>query len=128
MSEERGHGENGVVYDTLLSDTLYPNGRTGTGTRPGVWSRNKPMDLGACVSEERGDEEGGGAYPTLLSYTLYPNGHTRTDTRPGVWLHNKPTDLSACVNEERDHEWGEVVKLNSEKRVSTGDVRVVSEK
>ena len=40
----------------------------------------------------------------------------------------KPTDLSECVSESREYEGGTVVKLNSEKRVSTGDVRVVSEK
>ena len=36
---------------------------------------------------------------------------------------NKPTDLSVCVGEEREYEGCVVVKLNSEKRVSTGDVR-----
>jgi hypothetical protein len=63
-----------------------------------------------------------------LPDTLKSNGRTGTGTRPGVWFRNKPTDLSACVSEEREHEGGEVVKLNSENRVSTGDVRVVSEK
>ena len=55
------------------------------------------------------------------------DGHGGTDTRPGVWLCNKPTDLSACVSEECGNQ-GEVVKLTSEKRGSTGDVRTVSEK
>ena len=54
MSEECGHEEGGGVYDTLLSYTLYPNGRTGTGTSPGVWLRNKPTDRSVCVSEESG--------------------------------------------------------------------------
>ena len=47
MSEERGHGEGGDVCSTLLSDTLHPNGRPGTGTSPGVWLHNKPTDLSA---------------------------------------------------------------------------------
>ena len=42
-----GSGEG--VHGTLLSDTLKPNGLTGTGTRSGVWFRNKPTDLSACV-------------------------------------------------------------------------------
>ena len=63
-----------------------------------------------------------------ISDTLHPNSHSGTGTSPGVWLCNKPTDLSVCVIEERDHEGGVVVKLNSENRVSTGDVRTVSEK
>ena len=59
---------------------------------------------------------------------IIPNGLTGTVTRSGVCLDNKPTDLSVCVNEESEYEGGVVVKLNSEKRVSTGDVRAVSEK
>ena len=86
------------------------------------------MDLSACVSEECGYEEGGDVYTNLMSDTLYPNGRSETGTRPGVWFHNKPMDLSACVNEECGYEGSVVVKLNSEKRVSTGDVRAVSEK
>ena len=35
VSEERGHEEGGGVYATLLSNTLKPNGRTGTVTRSG---------------------------------------------------------------------------------------------
>ena len=80
------------------------------------------------MSEERGHGEGGGACATLLSDTLQPNGRAGTGTRPEVWLRNKPTDLSACASEEREHEGGAVVKLNSEKRMSTGDERAVSEK
>ena len=45
-------GEGGVECATLMSNTLHPNGHTGTGTRLGVWLRNKPTDLSACVSEE----------------------------------------------------------------------------
>ena len=67
------------------------------------------------------------AHDTLLSDTLQSNGLTGTDRRPGVWLRNKPTDLSVCVEECEDEE-GVVVKLNIENRVSTGDVRAVSEK
>ena len=44
---------------SLVSDTLKPNGRVGTGTRTGVWFRNQPTDLSSCVSEERGHGEGG---------------------------------------------------------------------
>ena len=54
-------------YTTLLSDTLKPNGHTGTDTRPGVWLHNKPTDLSVCVSEDRGYGEGGVVYVTLLS-------------------------------------------------------------
>ena len=82
------------------------------------------MDLSVSVSEECGHEEGGGEYGTLLSDTLQSNGLTETGTRPGFWLCNKPTDLSVSVSEEREHEGSAVVKLNSEKRVST-DVRSV---
>jgi hypothetical protein len=53
-----GHGEGGGVYTTLLSYTLYPNGHTGTDTRPGVWLCNKPTDQSVCVIEER-EHEGG---------------------------------------------------------------------
>ena len=52
MNDERGHGESGCVCTTLLSDTLLPNDRLETGTRPGVWLSNKPMDLRSCVSKE----------------------------------------------------------------------------
>jgi hypothetical protein len=48
--------------------------------------------------------------------------------RSGVWLRNKPTDLSTCVSEECEQVGDVFVKFNSEKRVSTGDVRAVSEK
>ena len=42
VNEERGYGEGGVVYPTLLSYTLYPNGLTGTDTRPGFgWVLNQ---------------------------------------------------------------------------------------
>ena len=58
-----------------------------------------------------------------MSDILQSNGHSGTGTSPGVWFRNKPTDLSACVSEEREHEGDVVVKLNSEKRVSTGYVR-----
>ncbi len=44
FSEDRGHGESGGVCATLMSDTIQPNGHTGTGTRSGVWLRNKPTD------------------------------------------------------------------------------------
>ena len=80
------------------------------------------------MSEERGHGEGRGAYATVLSDTLQPNGRAGTGTRPGVWLRNKPTDLSACASEDREYEGGAIVKLSSEKRVSIGDVRAVSEK
>ncbi len=46
--------EGGGVYVPLLSDTIQPNGRTGTGTSPGVWLCNKPTDLSPCVREEHG--------------------------------------------------------------------------
>ena len=42
----------------LLSDTLYPNGRGGTDSRPGFWLTNKSTDLSACNSEEC-EHEGG---------------------------------------------------------------------
>ena len=58
VSEERGYRKGGVVYDTLLSDTLHPNGRTGTDTSPGVRLHNKPTDQSTCVSEECDDEGG----------------------------------------------------------------------
>ena len=48
VSEEGGHGEGGVSYATLLSDTLKPNDHVGTGMSPGVWLRNKPMDQCVC--------------------------------------------------------------------------------
>ena len=67
VNEELGHEEGGGVYTTLLSDTLNPNGHTGTVTRPGVWLINKPTDLSACVSEERGHGEGESVYTTFLS-------------------------------------------------------------
>jgi hypothetical protein len=41
----------GGMYDTLLSDTLCPNGLTESDTSPVVWLNNKPMDLSVCVSE-----------------------------------------------------------------------------
>ena len=66
----RGEGSREGAHATLLSNTLKPNGRSGTGTRPGVWLCNKPTDLSACVNEERGHGEGGVAYATLLSDTL----------------------------------------------------------
>ena len=50
----RGEGSGEGAHATLLSETLQPNGREETGTRPGVWLGNKPMDLSASVSEERG--------------------------------------------------------------------------
>ena len=50
----RGEGIGEGVHDTLMSDTLKPNGHTRTGTRTGVWLHNKPMDLSTSVSEERG--------------------------------------------------------------------------
>ena len=56
VSEERGHGEGGGVYTTLLSYTIYPNGHTGTDTRPGIWLCNKPTDQSVCVIEEREHE------------------------------------------------------------------------
>ena len=56
----------GVEYATLMSDTLYPNDRVGTGTSPGLWLWNKPLDLSACMSEERWYGEGGGEYDTLM--------------------------------------------------------------
>ena len=58
VSEDRGDGEGGGPCDALLSDTLHPNGLTGTDTSPGVWFRKKPTDLSQCVSEDR-DHEGG---------------------------------------------------------------------
>jgi hypothetical protein len=54
------------VYAPLLSDALLPNGRAGTGTRPGIWWRNKPKDPSVCVRAERGHGEGGGVNATLL--------------------------------------------------------------
>ena len=53
VSEECGHGKGGVVYATLVSDTLYPNGRTETGTSPGVWlllvtGHGQCIDLGVA--------------------------------------------------------------------------------
>ena len=54
------------MYDTLLSDTLCPNGLTESDTSPGVWLNNKPMDLSVCVSEDRGGE--------LLNCQLQENG------------------------------------------------------
>jgi hypothetical protein len=53
-------------YSTTVSDTLKPNGHPEKGTRTGVWLRNKPTDLSACVSEECGHGEGGVVYDTLL--------------------------------------------------------------
>ena len=52
-----GAGEGGVQGRgkwrecTCYSAVRYtkPNGRGGTGTRPGVWLHNKPTDLSACV-------------------------------------------------------------------------------
>ena len=86
VSEECRYKEGVCVYDTLMSDTLYPNGHTGTDTRTGGWFHNKPTDLSVCVSDERGHEEGGGVYATLMSDTLHPNGRVETGTRTGVWL------------------------------------------
>ena len=103
LNEQDLHGESGGVYATLQSGTLYPNGLTETGLRPGVWLSNKPKDLSAFVSEEHGHGKGGGMFVTVLSYTLYPNGRTGTGVRFGVWLCNKPKDLSAFVSEERGH-------------------------
>ena len=37
VSEVRGHEEGGDVYGTLMSDTLHPNGRSGTDTRVWAW-------------------------------------------------------------------------------------------
>ena len=60
----QGTGEGNIegAHATLLSDTLQPNGHTGTDTSPGVWLRNKPTDLSACVTEKRGHGEGGVVY------------------------------------------------------------------
>ena len=66
----RGEGSGEGTHDTLMSDTIKPNGRTGTDTRPGVWLPNKPTDLSACVIEECGHGEGGVPYVTLLSELL----------------------------------------------------------
>ena len=66
----RGEGSGEGTHDTLLSNTLTPNGLTGPDTSPGVWFRNKPTDLSVCVSEECGHGEGGVEYVTLLSDTL----------------------------------------------------------
>ena len=55
-SDERGHGEGGVVYATLMqSDTQKSYGRAKAGTRPvAVELRKKPKDLSAHESDERG--------------------------------------------------------------------------
>ena len=68
MSRGKGSGEGAHV--TLMSDTLNPNGRAGTGTSPGVWLCNKPTDLSACVSEKCRHGKGGVVYATLLWDTL----------------------------------------------------------
>jgi hypothetical protein len=68
-----GVGEGGVQGRgkwrgcTYYSVVRNPGGHSGTDTRSGIWLRNKPTDLSACVSEERGHGEGGVAYATLLS-------------------------------------------------------------
>ena len=49
-----GEREAESAHVTLMSDTLKPNGHTGTGTRSGIWLRNRPTDLSVCVSEECG--------------------------------------------------------------------------
>ena len=76
-----------------LSDTRYPNGRTESGTRPGVWLYHKPMDLSAS-----GHGKGGGECTTLMSDMLQSNCHTGTGTRSGVcvfYYHSKnPSILS----------------------------------
>jgi hypothetical protein len=57
-SEERGCGEGGGVYVTLMeSDTVESSGRTEGDTRPGrTWK--KPKDLSVCESAECGCGEG----------------------------------------------------------------------
>ena len=64
VSRGEGSGDSEGAHVTLVSDTLKPNGHTGTDTRPGLWLHNKPMDLSVNVSEECGHEEGGGVYTT----------------------------------------------------------------
>ena len=59
-----GSGEG--VNSTLMSDTLWSNGHTGTGGRTGVWFHHKPKELIVSVSEECSDGEGGDVYPTLM--------------------------------------------------------------
>ena len=127
----RGEGGEGA-HATLLSDTLKPNGHTGTDTRPGVWLSNKPTDLSSCVIVDRRHGEDGCVCSSVVRYTI-PKWSHRNSQESWGWLCNKPKDLSACGIEECEYEGGVVVKLKSEKRVSstllsTGDVRVVSKK
>ena len=49
-------------------------------------------------------------------------GVPRFQTRNPGTFRNKPKDLNGCVSEECEYEGGPVMKLNSENRLSTGDV------
>ena len=81
--EERGHGEGGGVYATLLqSDTVQPYGRAKEGTRPvGVEVRKKPKDLSASEREERGYGEGVGTEDVRESALWYDVACSRTAAR-----------------------------------------------
>ena len=79
--EERGHGEGGGVYPTLIqADTVHPYGRGNEGTSPvGVELRQKPKDLSASEREERGYGEGVSTEDVRSRHDGIPT-DTQTDT------------------------------------------------